>query len=108
MTRTVIDRAERLVPPPSWAAQRDYRRKSELDGASGNVFIMDTATIIDDPFATVSMEWQTTVYPDGTTSGTLEAVKLSTGDDDAYIESQQLAHVVFVLCHAAVSAGIKL
>ncbi len=105
MSALTIDKAEKLVPAPTWASSPDYKRTSDFDGKGGGVLIMDVATIIEDPMVTVCMEWQTDVHPDGKVGPTLESVKLITGDDYTYIESGQLAHVVFVLCHAAVQAG---
>ncbi len=101
-----IKQAEALAPVPTWAKQRDYERVSYKD-SNGKVLITDTATILSDPFATIAMEWQTDVMPDGTVK-TLESIKLSTGDDVAYIDSQHLPHVVFALCHAAITAGVAL
>lgn len=106
MSTLTVEQAVALAPVPTWAKQRDYERTTFQD-TDGKVLITDTATIISDPFATIAMEWQTDVTPDGTVK-TLESIKLSTGDDEAWIESAQLAHVVFVICHAAITAGVKL
>ena len=106
MTGLTIKQAEALAPVPTWAKQRDYERVSEKE-SNGKVLITDTATILSDPFATIAMEWQTDVMPDGTVK-TLESIKLCTGDDEAYIDSRHLPHVVFVLCHAAITAGVAL
>jgi hypothetical protein len=101
-----VKQAEALAPVPTWAKQRDYERTTFQD-TNGKVLITDTATIVSDPFATIAMEWQTDVMPDGTVK-TLESIKLSTGDDVAYIDSRHLSRVVFVLCHAALTAGVAL
>lgn len=105
MSALTIKRAEELVQAPTWADRSDYQRVSDRND-KGGVFIMDTATIVTDPFVTVCMEWQTDVAADGTVGKTLESLRVETGDDTAYIESAHLAHVVFVLCHAAVTAGV--
>ncbi|MEV7875557.1 hypothetical protein [Microbacterium sp. NPDC089188] len=104
MSTLSIKRAAKLVAAPTWADRPDYEREAEE--REGGVFIMDTATIIEDPMVTVAVEWQTDVRPDGTVGPTLESIKLTTGDDSTFIESAQLAHVVFSLCHAAVLAGV--
>lgn len=106
MSVMTIAKAEKLVPAPTWSAMPDYKRVSDFDGGAGAVLIMDVATIIEDPMVTVCIEWQTDVKPDGTVGPTLESVKLTTGDGSTYIDSKQLAHVVFILCHAAVLAGV--
>lgn len=100
--------AAKLVPAPAWANESDYTRSAVPNGNRGDVLVFDTATIIEDPFVTVAMEWQTDVTQDGTVGAPLESVKVVTGDETTFIESAQLSHVVFVICHAAIKAGVKL
>lgn len=98
--------ASQLVPRPTWSDRSDYQRTTDRNG--DRFLVTDTATIVTDPFAAVAIEWQTDVHSDGTVGPTLEAVKLTTGDDEAYIDSKQLAHVMFLICYAAAQAGVTL
>ncbi|WP_270353553.1 hypothetical protein [Microbacterium testaceum] len=100
--------AAKLAPAPTWADQPDYERLATPNGDRGDVLVFDRAVIIEDPFVTVGVEWQTDVAADGTVGRPLESLKVVTGDETAFIESAHLSHVVFVICHAAIKAGVKL
>lgn len=100
--------AAKLAPTPTWADQPDYERLATPNGNRGDVLVFDRAVIIDDPFVTVGIEWQTDVAADGTVGTPLESMKVVTGEETTFIESAQLSHVVFVICHAAIKAGVKL
>lgn len=105
MSEITIHDAEQLVTSPSWATFPDYRRKSDYDGASTDVFIMDTATLVDTPLLSVQAEWQTTVRANGSVEPTLESMRLITSADDGYIETQDVAAVILALTEAAQLMG---
>lgn len=105
MSTVTIHDAEQLVTPPSWATFPDYQRKSDWDGASADVFIMDTATIIDTPLLTVRAERQAFVRADGYVEPPLESVRLISQEEDGYIEISCVAAVVEALSKAALIVG---
>lgn len=106
MTGLTEREVDRIVPAPTWSSAADYERA--IDRSGDGFLVMDTATILQDPFATVAMEWQFAVDADGAFAPPLEAIKLTVGDDTTYIETPQLAHVVSVVFQAAVNAGVTL
>lgn len=105
MRALTMKRAEELVQAPTWADRPDYRRVSDQN-SKGGVFIMDTATIVADPFVTVCMEWQTDVAADGTAGKTLESVRVAHADEDFWIETQHLGAVLDQIRAAATEAGV--
>lgn len=106
MSTITIHDAEQLVAPPSWATFPDYRRKSDYDGGSPDVFIIETATIVDTPLLSVLAEWQTTVRANGSVEPTLESVRLITSADEGYIETSDVAAVILALTEAAQLMGV--
>lgn len=104
MSALTIKRAEQLVPAPAWADRPDYQRSSSRD--ANGVFIMDTATIVADPFVTVRMEWQTDVAADGTVGKTLESLRVAHADEDFWIETRHLGAVLDQIRAAATEAGV--
>lgn len=106
MSTITIHDAEQLVSPPSWATAPDYRRRSDFDGSSDDVFILETATIVDTPLVAVQAEWQTTVRANGSVEPTLESVRLLTSGDDGYIETPDVAAVIRALAEASQLMGV--
>ena len=107
MSTITVQAAERLVTPPAWSSAPDYRRMSFFDGGSPDVIIMDVATIVDNPVATVRAEWQTWVRADGSVDPTLESVELITRED-GYIATAELPGVIRLLTEAAQRVGVAL